>query len=262
MAGACTALAAALLIGVTLLTPLPAALLRTAGLAYLERQHGIAGTAGRLELDVARLRIAIEDLRLAVRDHPQEPFLRVGETRIDLSWSAIWNGLALEELVLRRAAVTVVRRSDGSSNLPAGRAAATTAPEGETAAGDDSGRQPARALPLGRVDVSGLTVDWRDEVAGFTAHLPPTAVNLSPRATRSGGTVAMDGTASASWRGRTTQFTRLAGEVDYDGATVGVRRLELSGPGLALTLDGRVETVPATLRLAVTLSLIHISEPT
>lgn len=92
LVGAGAALAAALLLIVTFLTPLPAAWLRTAGLSYLERQYGILATVERLEFDVARLRVAVEDLRIAARDYPQQPFLRAGEASIDLSWSAIRNG--------------------------------------------------------------------------------------------------------------------------------------------------------------------------
>ncbi len=245
----CAALAGTLLLTVALLTPLPAGLLCHAGVAFLERQYGILGTVDGVEFDVWRLRVMIVGLRLAARDHPQEPFLYVGEARVDLPWSAIRDGPAIDELVLRRAAVAVIRRSDGRSNLPARAAGATSGPGIGAGAG---GLLPAPAVPIGRLEVDGLTVDWRDQQAGFAVHLPPTAVDLAPRRGGSGGTVLMDGVAHASWRGTATQFTRLAGEVELKGSTVGLRRLALSGPDLALTLDGRVTTVLGEPRLALT----------
>ena len=255
VAGACGALAAALLLIVTFLTPLPAALLRTAGLAYLERQHGIVGTVGRLEFDVARLRVAVYDLRLAARGHRERPFLRAGEARVDFPLGAFWNGLEVEELVLRRVAVAVMRGEDDSSNLPGRRAAAPPAVvdgAGRPPTAGDAGAQSLQALEIGVLDVTGLTVDWRDDRYGFSAHLPPTAVSLFPRGGVSSGSLAMDGVARASWRGRSMQFDRFSGDIEFDGSAVGLRGVALSGPDIALALDGRVDTILAAPRLALT----------
>ena len=249
------ALAAAVLFAATLLTPLPAALVRIGGLALLERQFGILGTVEGLALDVARLRITIDGLRLAAPGYAREPFLRAAEARVDVSWRAIWGGAAIEVLELRGAAVSVIRRRDGSSNLPVGVDGSAPRRGGEVTrdrAAGEAGRPASLAVPIGRLAVDDLAVDWRDDQAGFGVHLAPTTVTFVPRPGAGGGTVAMDGMARASWRGSTLRFTRLAGEIEFDGSAVGLRRLELSGPDLALTLDGRVDSVLQTPRLAMT----------
>ena len=216
-------------------------MLRTVLLASLDRQFGIAATIGRVEFDAARLSVALQDVSLAAHGHPREPFLRAGEVRVDLTWSALWDGPALEELVVRRAAVSVVRRGDGSSNLPA---------SGDGA--NETGRLPVPVLPIERLDITGLTVDWRDEYADFAARLPPTTVRLSPRGGGgSGGTVAFDGGGSATWRGWATRLARLRGEIEFDGAALGIRRLALSGPELDLRLYGRLEPIFANPRISI-----------
>ena len=62
----------------------------------------------------------MEDLRLAAHDRQTDPFVTVEQAMVDLSWTAIWNGLAIEDASLNGMVVSVVRRPDGSSNLPGG----------------------------------------------------------------------------------------------------------------------------------------------
>ena len=77
---------------------LQSAVVRIGGLALLERQFGILGTVEGLELDVARLRITLDDLRLAARGSAREPFLRAAEARVDAPWSESARDVALRDL--------------------------------------------------------------------------------------------------------------------------------------------------------------------
>ena len=156
------ALAGALLVAVVFLTALPERLAREPLLAFLERRYGLVATVDRLDLDFARLRVAATGLELAASGRTDEPFLTVAEALVDLPWSAVRDGIAVDELRLERPVVSVVRRADGSSNLPGGGASVDAAPAGR--------------LPIRRLDVRGLAVDWRDDAAGLAFHLPAMAV--------------------------------------------------------------------------------------
>ena len=282
------------LFGAVLFTPLPGLVLLGPALSFVEARYDLTGTASRLDLDVARLRMGIEDLRLAARGRPTEPFLAVDEATVDLPWAAVWNGLSIDDLSLRGVALSVVRGPDGRSNLPAGRGATETdggpnraenrtqAPDagrrpsaaesrgGEgtpIATGEASGRAVTPRLPIGRLEISDLTIDWRDAPADFTLRLPPTslrfAANEGPG--RDGtGPIRMDGTARVSWRGTATEISRLEGEIGFDGSALEIPRLEVAAPEVELTLSGRVDTLVRRPRLALgyeaRLDLAHVAQ--
>ena len=234
----CIALAGALLLAVVLFTPLAGALLLDPALSWVERQYGLTATVSRFDLDVARLRVAVEDLQLAARDHPTEPFLTVDRAAADLPWSAAWQGLAIDELSLTGVAVSIVGRTDGSSNLPAGQARPAA---------------PMPRVPLAQLDVRDLTVDWRDDATGVELHLPPTAISLTPDGSgnASRGPVIMNGTGRMTWRQIATEISRLDGEVEFDGIALDIHQLALAGPEVTLTVGGRVDTLLGRPHLAL-----------
>ncbi|MYD69336.1 MAG: BamA/TamA family outer membrane protein [Acidobacteria bacterium] len=229
----------AVLIGVVFFTPLSGKLLLGPALSFVESRYDLTGTASRLHLDVARLRIGLEDLRLAARGQSAEPFLFVEEATVDLPWAAVWGGVSIDDLTLRGVALSVVRGSDGRSNLPAARGG-EGAPVG---AAEANGRAIAGDVPIRRLAVSGLTIDWRDEVANSTLRLPPTSVRLAEAGPGgySRGPVSMDGTAQVSWRGALTEISRLDGEIGFDGSDLTIHRLDVAAPEGELTLSGRIE---------------------
>ena len=232
----------AVLAAVVFFTPLSGTLLLRSALAVLEREYGLLGVAGRLDLDMARFRVGIEHLKLAARDHPNEPFLAIEEAIVDIPWSALWGGVALDDLSLRGVTLTVAHRADGTSNLPA---AGGGAPTGSAA---------VPAAPIGRFDLRDLTVDWRDEARNFTFRLPSTSVRLvgaDETAGAASGPVAMNGTARISWRGTSTEISRLDGDIDFDGASLDIRQLDVTASEGTLTLDGRVHELLGSPRPAL-----------
>ena len=225
----------ALLAVAAFLTPLPGKIVLGPALSFLERQHGIVAAVGQFDLDLAQLRIAVEDLRLAARDRQTDPFVTVEPAMVDLSWTAIWNGLAIEDASLNGMVVSVVRRPDGSSNLPGGASGTEAAPA----------PNPPR-LPIRRLDVEDFTLDWRDEAAGFSLDLPGTSVHLVADAGSAGnasGPISVDGAGRISWRGTATEISRLDGEIGFDGVGLDISRLVLAAPEGNLALSGRVESL-------------------
>ena len=219
-------------------TPLAGALLLDPALSWVEGQYGLTARVRGFDLDVAQLRVTVEDLHLAASDHPTEPCLTVDRAAADLPWSAVWQGLAIDELSLTGVAVSMVGRSDGSSNLPAGQAPRAA---------------PMPPVPLAQLDVRDLTVDWRDDATGFVLHLPPTAISLASDGSgnASRGPVAMNGTGRATWRQIATEISRLDGEIEFDGAALRIHQLALAGPEVTLTVGGRVDTLLGRPRLAL-----------
>ena len=231
---------AVVLAGVLFLTPLAGLLLLHPALAFLEREYGVTGTADRLDLDLARLRVGIEDLRLATRNHETEPFLAIDRAVVDFPWSALWSGVSIDDVSLHGVAVAVTRHADGASNLPA------------TGTGTDGGPAATRAVPIGRFDLRDFTLDWRDEARDFTLQLPPTSVRLTAGEETAGaprGPIAMDGTARIVWRGTTTEISRLEGDVGFDGVALDVRQLRLAASEGEFTLSGRVDELLGHPRL-------------
>lgn len=239
------------LAGVVFLTPLPGMMLLGSALSFLESRYDVSGTASRLDLDVARLRIGVEDLRLVARGHPLEPFLAVDEATVDLPWAAVWTGLSIDDLSLRGVALSVVRGADGALNLPSARGG--------------TGEAVTPRLPIRRLEVSDLTIDWRDGVTDLTLRLPPTSVRLAEEEPGgySTGPISMDGTARISWRGTATEVSRLEGQIGFDGSVLEISRLELAAPEGELTFSGRVDALADRPRLALgyeaQLDLAHVA---
>ena len=128
-----------------------------------------------------------EDLALAARESsdPAVPRDRSGHRRLPLV-GPLGRGVSIDDVSLRGVTLTVVHRADGTSNLPAG---------GKEVG---SGSAAAPTARIGRFDVRGLTVDWRDETESFALQLPSTSIHLTGGEEAAGaasGSVAMNGTA-------------------------------------------------------------------
>ena len=226
------------LAGLILLTPLPGTLLRRPVLAYLERTYDLTATAARLDLDIAGLVVGIKDLRLAARNHETEPFLSMDRAVVDLPWSALWGGgVSIDSVSLHGVGVAVRRRADGTSNLPG------------IGIGTGGGSGSTRRVPIRRFDLHDFSLEWRDEAQDFFLQLPLQSVRLvgGEGATGEGtagearGPITMDETGRMVWRGTATELTRLDGVIGFDGAALGIERLNVATPEGELTLNGRVD---------------------
>ncbi len=230
----------AMLVAAVFFSPLSGRLLLRPALALLEQEYGLMGTAGRLDLDLARFRVGIADLKLAAPDNPTEPFLAIEQAVVDIPWSALWGRVSIDDVSLRGVTLTVAHRADGTSNLPA-------------AGGVGPGSAAVPTASIGRFDLRDLTVDWRDEPRSFSLLLPATSVRLAGEeaAGAASGRVDMNGTARIAWRGTTTQVSRFDGDIGFDGAALDIRQLDVAAPEGALTLNGHVHELLGSPRPAV-----------
>ena len=222
-----------------LTSPMPSALVLRWALATIENRYGVLGSVGDLDLNLTQLRVQITDLRLAEREHAAEPFLTIDEVTADLPWSAIWRGFSIDELSLTRPAVSVARSADGAANVPriADRElAAPTAP---------------LRLPIGRLEMRDLTVDWRDDVNRLALTLGPTSLRLTGDDGVVRGPLSTRGDSVVSWRGARTELSRMDGELGFDGVALVVHRLTLAAPEGELTLAGRVAQITGRPQFAL-----------
>ena len=200
------------LAGVLFFTPLVGTLLLGPALSALDARYGIVAQVGELDLGLTQLQLRATDVRLAARGHEAEPFLTIGELRVDLPWAALWRGLTIDDVSLTRPAVTVVRTATGRTNLPTGREDGDVTEESA----------PSLRLPIARLDVRDLTVELRDDVTQLVVSAPSTSLRLAGDSGVTRGPITMDGAATISWAGTATELTRLDGELGFDGATLDI----------------------------------------
>jgi outer membrane protein assembly factor BamA len=228
--------------------------------AALDGAAGVTLRADTLSYNLLRLRATLTGVRAASREAPDAPFFTADRVEVTLPSSALFGGLSIDRLAIDNARITILRRADGTTNLPSG--------------GTDGGE--AQALPIGQLDVPRLAVSVTDESSDASLVLPALVVRLGPPATsalrasasREGGT--HDGTPAAGTvrlaqpgrirRGQVeTAVTALGGGVSFDGRTVsltglaittreidlvlgGTLALLVDEPGMKLLLSGRLDT--------------------
>lgn len=162
---ACLALALVLVVHSP---PVRRAVLRRAVLLLQERL-GIVFGAESLTYNLAALRVTLTGVDLAAEETPRIPFAHADALTIELPWSALFGAFQLDGVVLENARVYVIRRADGTTNLPRSR-------ETEGA--------PA-AVPIGRIAIAQLAIEVSDEPSGFMLSLPALTIDVG----RDGGLV-------------------------------------------------------------------------
>ena len=140
------------------------AVLRRAVLTLQERLDLVL-RADSLSYNLAVLRISLDNVTLAAVRAPEAPFARVDRITIDVPWSAVFGPFSVQEISLENARVDIVRRGDGTTNLPS---------PSTTANGEPS------PLPIDHLRISSLAITVSDEPASLNVGLPPMAVDLSP----------------------------------------------------------------------------------
>ncbi|MCY4638459.1 MAG: translocation/assembly module TamB domain-containing protein [Acidobacteria bacterium] len=245
-----------LLLGAAFFTRLPGHLVRGPAFSILEQRYGVVATADRLDLDPVRLRLTIAGLTLSAHGHGDEPFLTVDEAVVDLPWTIV-SGPAIDTLSLDGAALSVAVHADGSSNLPPAQpgGARPGGPAELRNHADDTESEPPPRLPIRRLEVRDLAVEWQDDAAGFAFNLPAAALRLEgvededpdtdPERTNASGA------ASVSWRGVTTGPLPFAGALAYDGTSLRVDRLAVTGVEGALTASGLIDVLLGRPRMAI-----------
>ena len=202
-------------------TPFVRARVLRYALATVQEQYGIRLEAGRLDYNLAALRVGLAGIRLSSPRSPQEPFFRADYLSATLARSALLGDVAFENVTVTNGGVRVVRRRDGTTNLPAS---------------SDSINEDPPPLRISLIDIPRLRIDVRDEQGGLTLAVPAVAIRL----TRDQGRIALGGPADLRAGDRRTRISRLDANATFDGRALRLTNAQLrSGEGF-LRLDGTV----------------------
>ena len=123
--------------------------------AMLERDWGIVGRAGQVELSPFTLDVRVRDLTLSAVGADEQPFLTAEAVTVELPWSAVFGTPAIDLLEVVGPVLSVRQTADGTSNLP-------VLPPGEP-----SSDRPGKSLRLGVVAVHRASASWVDEARGL-----------------------------------------------------------------------------------------------
>jgi outer membrane protein assembly factor BamA len=194
---------------------------RSLALRYAVRMaldQGIQIEAQRLDYNLATRHVRLVNVRLsAVGD--SQPFLTAAEVAATASVRVFLGEVAFEDVNVVNGAVHVVRRADGTTNLP-------------LSPGAGGGGDPA-PLPVARVSAPKLSIDYRDEPADVTVRVPALTVDLSSR-----GRLALDVPAEVRVGSTSTRIETFEGAAAFDGRDLRLANLRLATPELGAGIDG------------------------
>jgi outer membrane protein assembly factor BamA len=208
--------------------PVRNAVLRRA-VAELESRFNLALTAERIDYNLIRLRVTLGGVRLAAAGMTAEPFLTAGEAEVTLPRSALLGPFALESVRLENVRVAIVRRADGTTNLP-------------TTEGGEGG-EPA-AVPIREVTIPRLSLEVTDAVDDLSFTAP-----LAVRMRSTGGELSLLAPGRIRRGDIETPLTALGGGVAFDGRALRVSRFAATTPEIAITADGAIALLVAEPRL-------------
>ena len=193
-------------------------------LATVQEQYGIRVEAARLDYNLAALRVGLAGIRISSLTSPGEPFFRAEYLSATLTRGALLGDVAFENVTVTNGGVQVVRRRDGTTNLPDL---------------SDSANQDPPPLRIALIDIPRLRIDVRDEQGDMTLAVPAVAIRLA----RNQGRIALGGVADVRAGDRRTRISQLDAEATFDG-----RALHLT--------NGQLRSDEGSLRLAGTVVLI------
>jgi outer membrane protein assembly factor BamA/autotransporter translocation and assembly factor TamB len=184
--------------------------------------QGIQVAAERLEYNLATRNLRLANVTISAIGDPQ-PFFVADEVLAVASYRVFFGEVAFDEVSLRNGAVRIVRRADGTSNLPE---------SSGTGGGDPS------PIPIARISAPRLAVEYRDESADVAIRVPALAVDLSAR-----GRIALETPADLSLGSTSTRIDTLAGEAAFDGRDLRLSNLRLVADELRGSVDGTLALI-------------------
>ena len=217
------ALGAAVVVPVLLVALAHAPLVRGTVLRYarslVEERYGLRLDASRLDYNLATLRIGLANLRVSALHAPEEPFVTADYLSVAVPWRILLGDVAFDDVSATNARVTVRRREDGTTNLPA----SSGAPAGEPA-----------PLRIQRLQVPQLALDLRDEQTVASLWVPSISLLLTPDE----GYIRLGSEAELNTETQATHISRLDGQASFDGRTLHVGNLQVESDEGSARLDG------------------------
>jgi outer membrane protein assembly factor BamA/autotransporter translocation and assembly factor TamB len=196
----------------------------------LETQYGIRVEASRLDYNLASLRAGLADLRVsAVGKRP--PFFEADYVAVAVPRRTLLGDVVFDEVAVTNGVVRIVRQVSGEANLP------------EATAGGGGEPEPLR---IGRIDLSPLRLDVRDEGSGFALDVPAAVLQL----TADSGRIAFTSPATVRVGERGTRISTLEGNARFDGRTLTLAdvqvdaeegHVELGGPLTVIASDPSID---------------------
>jgi outer membrane protein assembly factor BamA/autotransporter translocation and assembly factor TamB len=218
--------AAGVLLALVLLlhTPLVRARVLQYALTTGQERFAIRLEATRLDYNLATLRAGLAGLRVSALDADQPPFFEADYLSVTVPGRTVFGAAAFDEIRVTNGLVRILRRADGTTNLPE----ASDAPSGEPP-----------ALDIARLSVPQLAIDIRDEQADITLTMPAVTIELAPDE----GRIAMARPAELRVGERMTRFTQLEGGVSFDGRALHLADVQVRADEASARASGSVELI-------------------
>ncbi len=204
--------------------------------ARVEVSAGLVVTMDGVSFNLFTLEADARGVTAAASVSPGEPFLRAERVGIRVPLAILAGPLRIDRVDASGVSMTIVRRADGSMNLP----------EGGEAGGDTGG---GAAPDIGTIDIADASVSYRDEAAGVDVDASGVRLSLAAANGSLTGRVEAD-RLTVSGAGETIRDATASADVRYDGgSTVTLDRLAYAAAfeGGELTASGRFTTVPLQL---------------
>jgi outer membrane protein assembly factor BamA/autotransporter translocation and assembly factor TamB len=207
------------------------------------RRYGIAKAAAAgyvvhvqaVDYNLFTLSAGLSGLTVATPGAAGTPFFAAKELRASLPWSVIAGRFGLDRIELVSPRVVLRRDYLGRDNW-------TT----------DRQRQPAAGLTtvhIARLIVSDLGVEWTDETR--SAHVDTElSLDLNGDGRNIAGPIVMMRPANVRWRDRATTIAVAGGRVAWNDRDLSVESLSLQAPEGTLRVDGRIDELLGTARIA------------
>jgi outer membrane protein assembly complex protein YaeT len=199
--------------------------------AYAVRDLGLSVEADDIQYNLFTRSASLRNVTIAAAGQP--PLVRADSAGVVVSRRLFRGIIEIERLDLVGPRITIVRRPDGTTNLPAGSA-------------DDS--QPATRLELGTIDIRQLTFALDDRLAVRTVVAGPIdlRVESSSKSPRPGSFGPSPFTVQLGASNRTETLTltgTLAGRLAFDGARLTAPELRVETPEGRISVDGWADLI-------------------
>jgi outer membrane protein assembly factor BamA/autotransporter translocation and assembly factor TamB len=173
--------------------------------------------ADGLDYNLATRRARLANVRVAAAGEAQ-PFFTADSVAADASYQVFFGKVAIDEVTVTNGTVRIVRRADGTTNLPKSSGGGT---------GD-----PA-PLPIARIIAPRLAVEYRDEPANVTIRTAALTADVSSR-----GRLALDAPLELTIGSTSTRIDSLQSDASFDGRDLKLSGLQFSAPELRGSIDG------------------------